>query len=162
MLTQEELKNELFYDEKTGIFTRNKNSKKAKRGDIAGFIDKDGYIRIRVLGKAYQAHRLAWLYVFGSFPKEYIDHINGKRNDNRVSNLRDVDMAINIQNLKKCMISNKTSGLLGVCFDKNRALFKAQIQSRGEKIVIGYYKTAQEAHQAYLIKKRKIHEGCTI
>lgn len=164
MITQEELKNELLYDECTGVFTRNKKTrgKKSNVGNVAGCLDKDGYIRIKVLGKPYQAHRLAWLYIYGSFPEKYIDHINGQRNDNRISNLRDVDMATNIQNLKKSMSSNKTSGFLGVCFDKRRCLFTAQIQNRGKKIVIGYYQTAQEAHQAYLIKKREIHQGCTI
>jgi len=164
MITQEELKNELLYDENTGVFTRNKKTrgKKSGIGNIAGCLDKDGYIRIIVRGKPYQAHRLAWLYVYGSFPERCIDHINGQRSDNRISNLRDVDMTTNLQNIRKAMSSNKTSGLLGVSRDTNRHLFKAQIQINGKKITIGYYKTPEEAHQAYLVKKREAHQGCTI
>lgn len=164
MITQDELKAELFYIEETGVFVRNKKTrgKKPNAGCFAGCLDKDGYIRITVLGKPYQAHRLAWLYVYGRFPEKYIDHINGQRNDNRISNLRDVDMTTNMQNIRKSMSSNKTCGLLGASKETNRNAFKAQIQINGKKITIGYYKTPQEAHQAYLVKKRETHQGCTI
>lgn len=53
-----------------------KTGRKANVGDVAGCVDKDGYIQIRLKGKMYPAHRLAWLYVYGEWPQDEIDHIN--------------------------------------------------------------------------------------
>jgi len=164
MIDQETLKNALEYDSNTGVFVRliSGRGRNSRIGDVAGMVDKDGYIRISILGKKYQAHRLAWLYVYGKWPDMHIDHINGVREDNRIENLRDVDMTTNIQNLKKAMISNKSCGLLGVSFDANRKKFRAQIKYEGRKISIGMFDSPEDAHQAYLVKKRQLHEGCTI
>jgi hypothetical protein len=65
-------------------------ARRIKAGDVAGTLHPTGYIHIRVDGKNYQEHRLAWLYVHGKFPDNCIDHINGIKDDNRISNLRDV------------------------------------------------------------------------
>lgn len=56
------------YDQETGIFTR-------KNGIPAGSTSDQGYVRIKIQDKSYQAHRLAWLYVNGRNPAEQIDHI---------------------------------------------------------------------------------------
>jgi len=54
---------------------------------------KIGYIIIKINRKDYQAHRLAWLYEYGNFPKQTIDHINRIKTDNRICNLRDVSQS---------------------------------------------------------------------
>lgn len=80
MVTQEELKKQLQYSKHTGLFTRlTSPNGKNKVGEIAGTIDKNGYVKISIKSKAYKAHRLAWLYEFGNFPTKHLDHINGKK-----------------------------------------------------------------------------------
>ena len=107
MLTQKQLKKILYYNQDTGFFVYKKdiyNLNKyliAKQGDIAGGINNRGYIQISVKNKLYSAHRLAWLYVYGNFPKQEIDHINHIRNDNRIKNLRDVSHKVNMNNACK-------------------------------------------------------------
>lgn len=91
MITQNTLKELFDYNPDTGLFTwKVAKARRIKAGDVAGNLNNTGYIHIRVDGKNYQAHRLAWLYTHGKFPDNCIDHINGIKDDNRISNLRDV------------------------------------------------------------------------
>lgn len=67
-----------------------------------------------------------------------------------------------MQNLKKARITNKSSGLLGVCFDKKYNKYVASIKINYKTIGLGSFKTAQEAHEAYLKAKRELHPFGTI
>ena len=91
-LNQETLKEVLNYDENTGIFT---NCKTGKIMGIGG--NSHGYIALSIFGKRYLAHRIAWLYVYGEFPKNQIDHINHDKVDNRIENLRDITARENLK-----------------------------------------------------------------
>jgi hypothetical protein len=91
-LTQERLKEVMHFDESTGVLTwANPSSvnSRVRKGDVAGCIDSEGYRVISIDGKAYKAHRLAWLYVYGKFPSGVLSHVSGDRSDNRVANLRE-------------------------------------------------------------------------
>ena len=55
----------------------------------------NGYVSIRIQGKAYLAHRLAWLITYGKMPKKDIDHIDRNRQNNRIDNLREVTASEN-------------------------------------------------------------------
>ena len=98
-ITQAELKRLLTYDPETGIFKWNVyRSDNARAGDIAGAMEKTGYVDISVNAKRYKAHRLAFLYMTGSWPKNQIDHKNKVRNDNKWLNLREASASENAQN----------------------------------------------------------------
>lgn len=89
MITQEELKEYLHYDPLTGDFNWTIGKRGLKVNSKAGSMNDQGYVIIRINNIRYRAHRLAWLYVYGHFPINEIDHINGVRSDNRIENLRD-------------------------------------------------------------------------
>jgi hypothetical protein len=162
MLTQIELKKLLNYDEKTGIFTRLIARNQFKIGEIAGGLDvSTGYIRLRIAGKSYRAHRLAWLYTHGSWPIKYIDHINGDKTDNSILNLRDVTPSGNRQNQRVASKTNKTTGLIGISV-YSIGRYRAQISVYGKNKHLGLFDTPEEAHQAYLNAKRVLHATCTI
>lgn len=151
----------LDYNKDTGIFTwKVAASRNIKIGDIAGGLS-NGYVAISLGGRNYQAHRLAWMYVNGVVPKLFIDHINGIRTDNRISNLREATHEINAQNIRDPQVNNKC-GLLGVNYDKFTGKFRAQIQVNGKKKSLGRFETKEDAHSAYLLAKRAMHTGCTI
>lgn len=151
----------LSYNEHTGEFRWNIRSGKSKPNSLAGSLKTNGYIAIQLFGYMYQAHRLAWFYFYGSWPKNQIDHINGIKNDNRIENLRDVTSFINQHN-QTAAHRNSNSGALGVSFDKNSGKWKSQININGKKTHIGLYNSKEEAHNAYISAKIMFHEGCVI
>lgn len=162
-LTIDQLKESLNYNLDTGEFTRAKTVGRCDRwkaGSPVGHLAKNGYIQIWVGRKSYLAHRLAWFYVHCRWPEKHLDHINGCTTDNRISNLRECDDALNMQNIRRPHVDNKT-GFLGV-----KLLPYGRYQSRifdGKKEVnLGIYDTAEEAYDAYISAKRKLHEFCTI
>ncbi len=156
--TAEELRSLLSYDPETGAFTRLKSSRVDRIGQSAGARDTKGHVQIRVLGRLHLAHRLAWMWVHGQWPELQIDHINGNRSDNRVANLRLATSRQNAQNRRRAQADNKTSGLLGVSFDKRVGKYFGQIADGGKKKFLGYHETAAQAHEAYLRAKAVLHE----
>ncbi len=153
----------LHYDPETGIFTRKvRLAQRHQAGDRAcGNPIKGGHLRVAFDSTKYLAHRLAWLYIHGEWPKGMIDHINGNPADNRLANLRDVNARINMENIRRARASNK-SGYLGVYWHGQNGKWVARIQVDKKGIYIGCFDDPKDAHEAYLEYKRKLHEGCTI
>lgn len=132
-------------------------------GQVAGIKDSRGYLRVHVpqLQITYAAHRLIWLFAYGSWPYALIDHRNGVTWDNCIENLRDVSTTVNAQNMRKAMSNNKT-GYLGVSYCKRNGKYDSRISIKGTIKFLGYFLTPELAHEAYLAAKREHHEGCTI
>ncbi len=121
--------------------------------------NKGGYVVVMVDRVLLRAHRVAWAIHHGYWPAGEIDHINGDRADNRLSNLRDVPRAMNAQNLRTPKKTNKL-GILGVHQVEGR--FVARVCTEGKAINLGRYGTAEEAREAYLAGKRRHHQGSTL
>ena len=156
-LTHARLLEVLDYDPLTGIFTWKVNTgKKQLAGKQAGTVDLKGYIAISIDGEKIRGHRLAWFYVYGVWPSKNIDHENGQHADNRFKNLRDITQKGNVHNQHKVRSDSK-SGIKGVRFKEDKGKYQARIKVNGVEKHIGYYDTAEEAHQEYLIRKRQIH-----
>lgn len=161
--TLEELKGALHYDPETGEFTWARFcSPRAVAGSRAGAVYQNGYRMICFQRKDYPAHRLAWAFVHGVWPSANIDHINGNRTDNRISNLRDVPQTMNSQNQRRPHKDKTSCQLIGATWDKMWKNWKAQVRLNGKTIYLGRFATAEEAHAAYLEGKRRLHPGCTI
>ena len=158
-ITIETLRCLLNYDPDTGIFCwRVQPSRNVKAGVVAGTVNHDGYIRIKIDGTLFMAHRLAWLYVYGAWPQDQIDHINGDKRDNRIANLRDVSRSVNMQNQVRAQKDNK-SGLRGVSWNKNKKRWEAGISVNGRNEYLGSFDTTEAAHAAYLAAKLRLHPG---
>ena len=161
MLTQIRLKELLNYNTETGIFTWIKSNFGVTLFSNAGTINSHGYVKIKIDGKSYNASRLAFLYINGKFPNNQVDHINGIRSDNSYINLRDVTHSGNGQNKKIALSFNKTK-LLGVSFYKAGNNYQASIGVNNRKKHLGYFDTAEDAHNAYVIAKRIYHPTNTL
>ena len=120
-----------------------------KHDTAFGTKSKSGYVVLRYEGKVVYAHRLAWFLTHGVWPK-IIDHINGDRADNRITNLREVTASGNAQNMTGCRA--------GAHFHKPSGLWKSAIQNNGRSIHLGYYPSADHATEAYLLAKEMIHQ----
>jgi hypothetical protein len=152
----QELKERLAYDPETGALTWIKVRASTLLGKEAKCLDVAGYIQVNLPGAVLKGHRIAWAIHYGEWPKGQIDHINGVRNDNRIANLRDVSNQINCQNQRNGVRPNKT-GFIGVHL--NGGKYRAKIWLNGKQIYLGGFDTPEEAHAAYVAKKRELHEG---
>ena len=145
----------LNYEPDTGIFTwRVARGGGIKSGDVAGNIDTCGYAQIRIDGRRYSAHRVAYLYMTGEWPVEEIDHKDRNQANNCWSNLRSATRSNNVAN-RGCLITNK-SRFKGASWDKKTQKWRATIVANGKWRLLGYFATAIEAHEAYAAKAKEL------
>jgi hypothetical protein len=158
-ITQARLKELLHYDLETGAFTWlvSKKGPGAAAGRTAGSTRYDGYIQIKLDGRKYWAHRLVWMWLYGFWPDQNIDHIDGNPSNNAISNLRDVSQAWNIHNIRKDKPRNASNLPRGV-YQINGGNFYARIRSNGT-LHLGTFATIQEAQTAYLKARIARHPG---
>lgn len=155
-LTVDRLKEMLDYDPSNGVFTWIKAARGlVRRGDCAGSLGENGYVRITLDNKRYRAHRLAWFYVHGMWPSQEIDHINRIKHDNRIANLREATRAENNQN-RPIPRSNK-SGYRGVSKRKGSELWVAMIDANKRRFFLGEFKSPELAHAAYQAASLAMH-----
>jgi hypothetical protein len=147
-ITPEVIRELLAYDPETGIFTRRVKRNKWPVGSVTGRAHNCGYFQIDVLGKRFLAHRLAWAYVHGVWPTHQIDHINGNRSDNRISNLREATPEENGAN-RTTLDSRNTSGVRGVYWARRDKRWRAQICLSGKRMYLGNYHSKADAAAAY-------------
>jgi len=150
-MTQDELKARLHYDPETGVFTWLPNPLRGPQwhavfeGKAAGCVMDTGYVRIRIDDKGHRAHRLAWLYMYGHLPEE-IDHIDGDKTNNAISNLRSVSHSQNLRNTKKN--TRNTTGIVGVTYRAKQGKWLAYITVNRKRIHGGIFGTMEEAVEA--------------
>lgn len=128
------------------------NSKFA--GKLAGSDSPHGYTLVSLPGGGKTgAHRIVWLLAYGEWPSRQIDHINGDRDDNRLTNLRLATPSENRQNQK--LHRDSRTGFKGVSLDKRRNKYMARITFGGRQRSLGCFETAELAHAAYVAAARK-------
>lgn len=139
-------KQQIGYDPETGIFTWKINKRgPIKAGRRAGSFNREGYRRIKINQRHYLASHLAWAFVHGHLPKKELEHINGKKDDARIENLREATHQNN------CM---KKRGL-GASYDPKRRKWMARICVNYHHKNLGRFKNKNEAIAAYRAEKRQ-------
>lgn len=155
-VTQSELQALFNYDPESGHFQWIVSRRGRNLNRPAGTVDAaDGYCRIRIGGRPYAAHRLAWLYVHGEWPSSVIDHIDGDRSNNRLANLRPATLQQNQFNRRVKRTSS--TGSKGVSLDRRSGRFQVAIKIGGVKRWVGYFDTVEEGSAAYNEIAETIH-----
>lgn len=104
--------------------------------------------RIRINKKQYRRSRLVWSMHNGRWPVSLVDHKNHNTIDDRIDNLRE---ATGTQNNGNRMVgSSNTSGFKGVCWDKRKGKWMAQIKIQRKCKHVGYFSSPEDAHDAYV------------
>ena len=158
MVTQEKLKELFVYEADTGLFIRRKavgRHGRHKALTVAGTRQNHGYIVLNIDGRRYMAHRLAWLYHYGQWPNNDIDHINEVKNDNRISNLREATRAQNMQNVRRH--KHNTNRYKGVSWMPARRKWRAYIFVNYKQQHIGLYNSPEEARDARANAEERLH-----
>lgn len=139
---------ELFrYESETGKFYQLSINKEV------GYLGAGGrYFYVFVEGVPIRRARLAWFYIYGKWPEKHIDHINGNKFDDRISNLREANNRENNSNLSR----HRNGYLVGTTWNKLRQKWLARIKTNGVTTNLGYFKTQQEAHEAYKVALSKL------
>lgn len=137
----------LNYNPETGIFQWKKSRSGIKRKNLqAGFLHPTGYIYIKIEGKNYSAHRLAFFYIHGYLSENDIDHKDRIRNHNWINNLREVSKSCNMRN---CNLSkNNKTKITGISLSTQCKKYRATISANNKRIHLGVFKTKKEAAQA--------------
>jgi HNH endonuclease len=157
VLTASRLRRLLSYDAKTGLFVWRSRPDKGQfnsqfAGSVAGTTQSMGYTQICVEGKKYLAHRLAFLYMRGSFPRGNVDHANHIPNDNRFENLRSASQSQNRANT--CRPRNNVSGKKGVYLFRRK--WHATIAKDYKQYYLGSFSSIESAAAAYAEKAREL------
>lgn len=121
----------------------------------AGTLDAKGYWRIKIFNFSYAAHRIAWLWMTGSYPKAEIDHIDVDSSNNCWSNLREATHAENSRNKHKR--SDNSSGKKGVRWNGLSKKWLADIVVNGKLHHLGYFENIEDAAAVYERAARDLH-----
>ena len=144
-LTQEEAHRLFEYKDGALVWREMVTNRTGKRvGSIAGYIHKHGYRIISVHGYQYKAHRLMFLYHHGYMP-EFIDHINGIKDDNRIENLRPATKAENCRNIG--IPKHNSSGIKGVSKAPKLETWRARLSINGKLFQVGGFNTKELASE---------------
>lgn len=158
-LSQEFLKSILEYNQDTGeFFWINPKRSWVAPGTKAGSVEVKGYVVININGGLYKAHRLAWLYVYGEWPKNQLDHIDRNKQNNRIGNLRQATNGQNQQNTPKyrtkALVKSKYKG---VSWREQSKKWQVEIQVNKKRYNLGMFVCEEDAAIAYLEAKKKLH-----
>ena len=144
--TKAELTENIDWNLDTGVGVWIKARRGCKLGAEVGAYHSQGYRHIKIKGKNLRVHRIIYFLTHGHCPK-YIDHINQIKDDNRIDNLRGCTQQENLRNRR--IAKNNKSGYKGVCWNKQRNKWRAQIRINGKSIHLGYFGCPKEASEAY-------------
>ena len=147
MLTQARLKELLSYNRETGEFVWRVTKANKTAGSIAGCEGVLGYREMRVDGRLYLAHRLAWLYVTGEWPTQTIDHRDCHRRNNAFANLREATYRQN--NCNRGARSDSRSGVKGVVWHKRNKQRGAYIGNGKKQHYLGSFDLIEDAAAEY-------------
>jgi hypothetical protein len=148
MMNANRLRALVAYNPETGLFTSRVKRHLVSVGQTLGGLDAKGYVRIKLDGKFYKAHRLAFLYVTGEWPSDDVDHEDRNKSNNRWGNIRDAGKSVNGMN----------KGPSVTCRARARGVYPIRNTTdkvwaaRKQGVYLGCFRSITEAQEAYNAK----------
>jgi hypothetical protein len=153
MLNKDNVKEIFNYDKDTGLLTwRISLNRRIRPGQEAGTVNGSGYRHVKLQGKMYKAHRIAFLYMLGEIPT-IVDHKDRNKLNNAWANLRAATRSQNGYN--QGVSKSSSTGLKGVYKDRGR--YSASLRHEGTRIYLGCFSAAEEASAAYEQRAKELH-----
>lgn len=134
------------YDEESGLlYWRKSPGSSVRTGKVAGNLEPNGYIRVYFRGNKYLAQHIIWYIYYGVWPSQKTDHKNRVRNDNKIKNLR-------LSNSSQNSANSNWGPSKGVQYVHQTNKYRARIKFEGKLIHLGYFRSFEEAKEAYTDK----------
>lgn len=148
------VKDLLAYNPETELLTWKMSRRgTVKAGSIAGRVNDDGYIRVKVGQNQYSGHRIALFLHYGQQPEGHLDHIDNDKINNRISNLREATRNQNGFNIRKT--SRCTSGVKNVSWYKNA--WEVRVRVNGKREYFGRFQNLFEARERAIEVRKQYH-----
>lgn len=148
------IENEVSYNPEDGSFQWVRPGR-GRRKTRVGNLNTDGYVRLRINGINYPAHKAAWYLFYKEWPEREIDHIDRDRSNNRINNLRLATRSQNSQNTTIKKLS--TSKYRGVSWDSSRNKWIVSICVEGRTKHLGRYSSEEEASLKFIEAAKVLH-----
>lgn len=155
-LTHKRLKELVDYDPESGYFSWKFGRPGASMGVRCGTVKKAGYTILTLDRTLFRAHRVAWFFVHGEWPKDEIDHINRMRSDNRLANLRIADRSKN--GFNKPVRSDSKIGVKNVSYDQETGVYYVRLVIDKKPFNFGGFATIGEAAACAATERLKHHQ----
>jgi hypothetical protein len=143
------------FEYKNGDLYNKKSRQRAKAGELAGSMLKDGYRQVHLSNKSYKVHRIIFMMQYGYLPPQ-IDHINGNRSDNHIENLRPATNATNQYNRKPQ--KNNTTGHKNIHWCNRSQKYVVSFRIDGKLSSYGYFKDINKAKNVAMQKRIELHQ----
>lgn len=137
---------------------RGKGRPVVRKGDIAGYLNPQGYLEVGIDSYIYKGHTLSFVINHGRWPVARLDHRDQNKSNNRIDNLREVTATENSQNCHQPNETPKrTSSSRGVYWDKSTGFWRAKITANKKTLYLGSFRSEEEAAKVYVEAKNKLH-----
>lgn len=142
------------FEYKDGHLVRRVARGRIPAGSVAGTINSEGYLLVKIGGKNRRVHRIIFL-MLNSYLPDYLDHIDGDKLNNKIENLRECTTSENRFNMTK--YKNNKSGVKGVYWCKSTEKWKAAITKNKQTIRLGSFDSISKAKLAVESCRKNAH-----
>ena len=121
---------------------------------LVGSKHHTGYRVLKVANKTLMFHRAVWIWHHGKCPA-FLDHINRKRDDNRIENLRPIENTKNLWN--QGAQKNCATGVKGLHWEKSKGYWVGSVQANGKRHRVGHSKDREKVERLLKLKREELH-----
>ena len=108
-------------------------------------VNSDGYLSGRLRGKYLLSHHVVYAMSTGAWCDGALDHVDGNRQNNAISNLRQASVTENNRNRRPA----KGKRFVGVTWNKRQQQWRASIEICGTKVFLGVFPSEEQAAEAF-------------